>query len=41
LFASRRAVESRRSRLMRKLDVATLPDLIRFGIEVGLHKTAV
>jgi RNA polymerase sigma factor (sigma-70 family) len=40
LGVSRRAVESRRARLMRKLYVTTLPDLVRFGIEAGLYRAA-
>ena len=38
LELNRRAVESRRARLMRKLGVSTLPDLVRFGIEAGLYE---
>jgi two-component system response regulator FixJ len=36
LGVNRRAVESRRARLMRKLEVSTLPELVRFALEVGL-----
>jgi two-component system response regulator FixJ len=36
LGVNRRAVESRRARLMRKLGARTLPDLVRFAIEAGL-----
>jgi len=36
LSVSRRAAESRRARLMRKLGLNSLPDLVRFGIDVGL-----
>lgn len=39
LGISRRAVESRRARVMRKLAVATLPDLVRFGIDAGLYQS--
>ncbi len=39
LGVNRRAVESRRGRLMRKLGVSTLPDLVRFGIEAGLYRS--
>lgn len=39
LALSRRAVESRRARLMQKLGVTTLPDLVRFGIDVGLNQS--
>lgn len=37
LGVTRRAAESRRSRLMRKLGVTSLPDLVRFGIDAGLY----
>ncbi len=40
LGESRRAIESRRTRLMRKLGASTLPDLVRFGIEAGLYRPA-
>lgn len=36
LGVSQRAVEDRRARIMKKLDVDTLPDLVRFAIDVGL-----
>lgn len=36
LGVSQRAVEDRRARVMQKLDVKTLPDLVRFAIEAGL-----
>jgi FixJ family two-component response regulator len=36
LGVSQRAVEDRRARIMRKLEVDTLPALVRFAIEVGL-----
>lgn len=36
LGVSQRAVEDRRARLMKKLEVDTLPDLVRFAIDVGL-----
>ncbi|MDB5340783.1 MAG: histidine kinase [Planctomycetaceae bacterium] len=38
LDVSQRAVEDRRSRLMEKLSVSTVPDLIRLAIEAGLWK---
>ncbi len=37
LGVTRRAAESRRARLMRKLCVASLPELVRFCIDVGLY----
>jgi two-component system, LuxR family, response regulator FixJ len=39
LGANRRAIESRRARLMRKLGASNLPDLVRFGIEAGLYRS--
>lgn len=36
LGVSQRAVEDRRSRVMQKLDVSTLPDLVRLAVEAGL-----
>jgi FixJ family two-component response regulator len=36
LGVTRRAAESRRARLMRKLGANSLPDLVRFGIDAGL-----
>ena len=36
LEVSQRAVEDRRARVMRKLNVETLPDLVRLAIEAGL-----
>jgi len=36
LGVSQRAVEDRRARIMQKLEVDTLPDLVRFAIEAGL-----
>ena len=36
LGVSQRAVEDRRSRVMQKLNVSTLPDLVRLAIEAGL-----
>lgn len=41
LGVSQRAVEDRRARIMRKLDVDTLPSLVRFAVEVGLKPSAV
>ena len=37
LGVTRRAAESRRARLMRKLGLNSLADLVRFGIDVGLY----
>lgn len=36
LGVSQRAVEDRRSRVMQKLDVTTLPDLVRLAVDAGL-----
>jgi len=37
LGVSQRAVEDRRARIMQKLDVDSLPELVRFAIEAGLE----
>jgi two-component system response regulator FixJ len=37
LGVSRRTVEDRRARLMQKLAVETLADLVRLAIEAGVH----
>jgi FixJ family two-component response regulator len=36
LAVSRRAVEDRRARLMQKLEVESLPELVRFAIDAGI-----
>jgi RNA polymerase sigma factor (sigma-70 family) len=36
LGISQRAVEDRRAKMMRKLQVDNLPDLVRFGLEAGI-----
>lgn len=37
LDVSQRAVEDRRTRVMQKLEVATLPDLVRLAVNAGLN----
>jgi FixJ family two-component response regulator len=37
LGISRRTVEDRRARLMQKLGVETLADLVRLAVEAGIH----
>ncbi|MGC3966948.1 MAG: LuxR C-terminal-related transcriptional regulator [Pirellulales bacterium] len=37
LGISQRAVEDRRSRIMKKVEVNSLPELVRFAIEAGLR----